>query len=243
MARPSTKFKERIKAFDDDYILLEHDGGYCLYDKRVSGKRSQHKYLGKFYISNGTNCRYAFRDDYYDSVDELVAAIEKYNETLPFDPDTYNPIFRKHVKVEYALDEYLAKLGFKHVWRHNGNDTLYRLSDPYGQTICDILYNVKEDTTEGSIRRPIIGYDSRWQEVPFTDMDTAIAAVNSIIAVYCGIVNAQLLNALNQLTHSRAALMLDKEFSFEKMDVIVEDSKQKTIAFLEEELRKLKETI
>lgn len=240
MARISTKLKERKNAFGDNYILIEHDGGYLLYDKTERGSHSQHQYLGKFYISNGTNCRYAFRDDYYDTVEELVSAIKEYNSTLPFDADTYNPIYRKHVKIEYALTEYLTRLGLKlSSFGHEG--TTYQLSDPYGQTICSIGYEVKEDTTEGRIVRNIIGQSSRWQEIPFTDMDSAIAAVNSTLSVYCVIINAQIFETLEKLTNARATQMLDKEFDYNTFSIIVKDNKQKSIEILEQELKRLKE--
>ena len=235
MARPEQKRKQMLEAFGERYQLIEHDGGWLLYDKEGYSTRANALYLGIFYISTD-NTRYSFRGDYYNTVDELIKATEAYNKTLPFDAEIYNPSYRKHCMVEMALHCYLKSLGFKMSWRR---DDIYYIEDPYGQRICAIQVEVKEDTTSGRISRLIPNSD-KWTDAPFTDLDSAIGAVNSILSMYCLSINAITMNVLNALTESRAAQVLDVTFDVKKLSAYKEDAKQKTIEHLEKELKRLK---
>ena len=75
MARPEKKRKQMLEAFGTRYQLIEHDGGWLLYDKKGHSTRANALYLGIFYISTD-NTRYSFRGDYYNTVDELIKAAE-----------------------------------------------------------------------------------------------------------------------------------------------------------------------
>lgn len=223
-----------LEAFGDRYLIFKHDGGWIVYDKERHSKRADILYLGIFYIS--TNNKYSFRGDYYNTVDELIKAMEEYNKTLPFDAEIYNPSYRKHCMIEMAVHDYLENLGFKMSWKR---DVAYYIEDAYGQSVCTIQVEVKEDTTTGRISRTIPNSD-KWTEAPFTDLDSAIGAVNSILAIYCLSINATTMNVLNGLTNARASHILDKTFDMKKMSVFTEDAKQKTIERLEAELKRLK---
>ena len=142
-----------LEAFGERYQLIEHDGGWLLYDKEGHSTRANALYIGLFYISTD-NTRYSFRGDYYYTVDELIQAMEDYNKTLPFDAEIYNPSYRKHYRVKMALHDYLEGLGFK--MSCGGYDgTIYYIEDAYKQRICTIHVEVKEDTTAGRISRLI----------------------------------------------------------------------------------------
>lgn len=237
MARPKQKREQMLEAFGKRYQLIEHDGGWLLYDKEGHSIRANALYLGLFYISTD-NTRYSFRGDYYNTVDKLIQAMEAYNKTLPFDAEIYNPSYRKHCMVEMALHDYLKSLGFKMSW--GGYDgTIYYIEDSYGQRICTIHVEVKEDTTSGRISRLIPNSD-KWTDAFFTDLDSAIGAVNSILSMYCLSINAITMNVLNALTESRASQVLDVTFDVKKMSAYKEDAKQKTIEHLEKELKRLK---
>ena len=106
-----SKDKILLDALGERYVVLEHDGGYCLYDKQRPAKRSNAKYIGKFYISSDKK-QYAFNDKYYKDVESLVKAMDDYNATLPFDADIYCPIFKNSYRIEIALHDYLESLGF-----------------------------------------------------------------------------------------------------------------------------------
>lgn len=245
MTRPTQKRKQMLEAFGERYHLIEHDGGWLLYDKEGHSKRANALYIGIFYISTD-NTRYSFRGDYYDTVDKLIQAMEAYNKTLPFDAEIYDPSYRKNWFVRTAFHDYMESIGFVRVDKRmlgQPDYDFYVLKDGDGQEICEIYITVKEDTTTGKVRRNIKNEDEgkvRWTESEFTDLDSAIGAVNSILSVYCLSINAITMNVLNALTESRASQVLDVTFDVKKLSAYTEDAKQKTIEHLEKELKRLK---
>lgn len=228
-----------IDAFDERYLIIPWDGGYCLYDKNRECKRANAMYIGKFYISTNGD-KYVFQDDRYDSIDTLIEAMDKYNATLPFAADVYDPTHRKNYMIEIAAYDYLTAIGFKHI--RNLHCDMYALSDVYGNHLCDIQIRTKFDSSKGKVLRRILTTDKEemWQEAPFVDLETAIGAINSIVAGYLSVVQAQLMNALKSLTTSRAALMVTKTLDIGTLSVYTEDANKQTIGFLEAELKRLK---
>jgi hypothetical protein len=233
------KDKVLLDALGERYDVIEHDGGYCLYDKERPAKRSMHKYIGMFFISTDKK-RYSFNDNYYKDVESLVKAMDDYNATLPFDTDIYCPIFKKSYRIEIALFDYLESLGFEREW---GGERRYFKNDCFGQCICDLTVQVEEGTTKGVIRRSIITSDEyriQFTDSPFTDLDSAIASVNTILATYVASVDAAAMDILNKITHSRSALLLDTTFDVRTLSKFTEDGRMKMIEVLEKELEQLK---
>lgn len=239
MARRN-KTKELLSAFGDRYITFENNGGYCLYDKETPSKRSNFTYLGKFYISTDKT-KYIFNDNPYDDVNSLILAMKEYNNTLPFSTDVYDPNYRKHCHIEYALHDYLASLGFKMDWEHM--EATYSLDDMYGDTICCITFEVKEDTTEGSVTK-IINRKDKYTlsriDIPFTDLDSAIGACNSLLSMYVLQLTSKTMSVLNNMTKSRASSILIKTFDMRTLTEYTENEKQHVIEYLEKELEQLK---
>ena len=232
-----------LDALGERYEVIEHDGGYCLYDKRRPAQRSNYKYIGKFYISSDKH-RYAFNDKYYKDVETMVKAMDEYNTTLPFDIDIYNPLFKNSYRIECALHDYLYSLGFAMEYgRGYKRERRFVLNDCYGQCICDLTVYVEENTTTGMIRRNILT-PNKDKEIntnsPFVNLDSAIASVNTILASYIASVNSVAMNVLNKLTHSRSALLLDTYFYTRTLSKFTEDGRQKMIEVLEKELAELK---
>lgn len=227
------KTKKLLQTFDKRYQVIEHDGGYILYDKEGKSNRANALYLGYFFISTDGN-KFSFNGEYYDTVDTLIEAMNAHNSTLPFDAEIYNPMYRKHCMIEMALHDYLKSLGLAWDFARRRYDII----DACGQPICNVSYDVKEDTTEGRVVRDI--RNGEWTEVPFTDLDSAIGAVNEILALYCISINATTMNVLNGLTSARTTQIFDKTFSLSTLSVYTEDAKQKTIEHLEKELKILK---
>lgn len=227
--------KKLITALGDKYSAIECGNWYCLYDKTQAGRQTVHPFIGKFSLTKD-NKRYVFNENTYDSVDALVVAMEEYNKTLPFSIENYNPLYRKHVFIELCLNEYLIGLGFESKFR--SYEALYVLNDAYGETVCRLVVNTKDDTTEGSITRSIS--ESRWQEVPFTDLESAIAACNTLISVHCALVDAKMVSVLHGLTNARANVLMNKVFDVKSLSIIASDAKAQAIAYLEEELKRLK---
>ena len=230
-----------VKALDEEtYWVYPCDGGYCLYDRRRKTERANALFLGRFYISTNGN-RYVFNNNYYDSSDEMVEAMDKYNETLPFSTDIYDPTMRKNYQIELAIHDYLIDIGFKKVpfnKRRTQYDQEYEISDSYGHHLITLSLHTEFDSSKGSLRR-LINTDT-FQEAPFNDLDSAVAAANSILAGYFTVVQAQMTNALNKLTSARAALVLDRHFDWKSLSLYSEEATQKVIESLELELKRLK---
>ena len=237
------KDKILLDALGERYEVLEHDGGYCLYDKERPAKRTKYKYIGKFYISSDKK-QYAFNDKYYKDAESMVKAMDDYNATLPFDADVYCPIFKNSYRIEIALHDYLESFGFTTERGVGGRyGARYIKNDCFGQCICDLTVWVKDGTTGGVITRNILTPDKDKMlatESPFEDLDSAIASVNTILATYAASVNAAAMNILNKITHSRSALLFDTTFDVRKMSKFVEDGRVKMIEVLERELKQLK---
>ena len=237
------KDKILLDALGERYEVLEHDGGYCLYDKERPAKRSNAKYIGRFYISSDKK-QYAFNDEYYKDVESLVASMDAYNATLPFDADIYCPIFKNSYRIEIALHDYLESLGFTTSLESGGRyGTRYIKNDCFGQCICDLNVWVKDETTEGVITRNILTPDKSKEfttDSPFDGLDSAIASVNTILATYVASIDAAAMNILNKITHSRSALLLDTTFDVRNLSKFVKDGRVKMIEVLEKELEQLK---
>lgn len=237
------KDKILLDALGERYEVLEHDGGYCLYDKERPAKRTKYKYIGKFYISSDKK-QYAFNDKYYKDVESLVKAMDDYNATLPFDADIYCPMFKNSFRIEIALYDYLESLGFtteRGIALRSG--TRYIKNDCFGQCICDLNVWVKDGTTGGVITRNILTPDESKEfttDSPFDGLDSAIASVNTILSTYVASINAAAMNILNKITHSRSALLFDTTFDVRNLSKFVEDGRKKMVEVLEKELEQLK---
>ena len=230
--------RKLLKLFSNNYTTIENDGGFCLYDRYC--KRGNAKFLGKFYISTDGK-KFVFNEEEYDTVESLVKAMDDYYSTMPFDSEIYNPLYRKNFRVEMALHDYLLSLGFKMSW--DSRLSCYYLEDVYSQKICEVSFDVKDDTTVGVVTKYILADDNsknRSIKVPFDSLDSAIGAVNSILGTYCLALNAQMIKLLDSLTSSRATTMLDVTFNLTELKQTVDDAKANMIKHLEEELEKLK---
>lgn len=228
-----------IDAFGERYLIIPWDGGYCLYDYQRECKRANAMFIGQFYISSNGD-KYVFRSERYDSIDTLIEAMDKYNATLPFAADIYDPSYRKNYRIELACYDYLTALGFK---KENAiRADRYSFSDVYGHHLCDIELRTEMDSSNGKVLRRISTTEKQemWQEAPFIDLETAIGAINSIVAGYLAVVQSQLMNALKSLTTARAALMITNTFDVGTLSVYTEDARKQTIEYLETELKRLK---
>lgn len=231
--------KQLLDAFGKRYTTIEHDGGWCLYDSERPARRSNSKYIGKFYLSTNKD-KYSFNDAYYDDVESLVRAMDEYNSTLPFDAEIYNPLFKSSYRLECAMYDYLTMLGFK---QEGYSNSKYALYDCYDHLLCDLEVQITDGTTTGTVIRHVNRANSMQlvtTESPFTDLDSAIASVNAILATYMAAVGAQATNILGKITTSRSALMLDRTFDVRTLSVYTAESKDKMIRVLETELKQLK---
>lgn len=236
--RISQKKKTLLEAFGNRFTTLEHDGGYLLLDKEAPAHLTQQsygKYIGKVYLSTDADY-YVYHDVRYKTIEDLLKAINEYNATLPFDIEIYNPSFIPSFRIEAGVHEYLKSLGFMHEW---GQDA-YTLKDLYGTIISQIIFEVDRDTCEGKVTRLI--NSNRWQDAEFKDLDSAVAAVNSLVSVHLSCLQIQTMNSLKALTSSRTAKILDHKLINNGMVEYVTNAKEEAIAYLEQELQRLKES-
>lgn len=239
MAR--TKQKKLISDFSDNFWIIENNGGYCLYDKSRYCKRANAQYLGKFYINNNGD-KYVFNDDFYNTIPELIEAMDKYNATLPFSPEIYDPNYRKNYQIEMAVHDYLTSLGFKKINKRGVYRDIYELYDVFEQKICAVEIETVEDTTKGVMKRHVFQSESSYRliEVPFNDLDSAIGACNSLISTYSTMLNVQMLNVFKTMTEARCSIMLDNTFNLKTFSIDTKDARQQAIEYLEKELKRLK---
>lgn len=76
---------------------------YYLFDKEG--------YLGEFSIAN--NGMLEFNLVKYDTTEQLIGAIRKYNSMLPWPPDSYCPLYTEEYRTDCRIDYFLKNLGFK----------------------------------------------------------------------------------------------------------------------------------
>ena len=220
-----TKFPE------DVYKLTPWDDGYLIYDKTRSTKRSVWKYLGFIKLSNN---KYIFNNKEYSDPVNLIKGVEEYNTTLPFDPDIYNPMCRNNYRIEMATDDYLTSLGFK-----RGDDGTYILESPTNKTICKVNVKVDFDTTKGSVTKTL--KDFSFIECEFNDLDSAIGAINSVVASDLLITQSVITRALDKMNSNRSNKITKTNIDFTTLSVVSTDFKQKLVGLLEDEIKKLKE--
>lgn len=231
--------KKLIKLFENypQYSVLEYAGGYCLYDKTQKGIQTNSMYIGYFVLTSD-NKKYMFNGKVYSDIPSLVSGFNAYNETLPFNHEFYNPIYRVNYFIELCIHEYLTKIGMQCV-RENLSDT-YVKKDMYGQDICKIMVDVEEDTTRGKITRNIINAQT-WTEIEFNDLTSAIAACNTLISTSCISVCSSIMDMLSNMTTDRTNEAINKvSLDLNSLNVYVEDERKKIIEVLEKELKKLK---
>lgn len=228
----NSKKKTLLKQFSERYTIIEHNGGYLLYDKEGKARRAQQLFKGLFYLSSGGNS-YVFNEEYYSTPEELVQAMEEWAKTLPFDAELYNPVFKKSYMIECALHDYLTSLGFVH-----NRNAIYTLSDIEGKELCTIDYKVDDGKTSGVVAKHIAV--NRWQDAKFTDLDSAIGACDTLLATYFVSVNSTVSNMFSKMTSHRVSAFFTHTFDIGTLSIYSEDAKQKAIERLEKELKLLK---
>lgn len=228
------KKKALLTRFGERYTCIEHDGGYLLYDKEGKAKRAQQLFKGHFYLSSDGN-KYVFQEEYYDTPEALIQAMDEWARTLPFDAEIYNPMYKKSYRIECAVHDYLESLGFT----LNSSKKEYVLSDHAGKELCSIECEVEDGRTSGTVTRSIS--EDSWQDAKFTDLDSAIGACNTLLSTYCLMVNAKVATLMSKMTTHRVSSFFHHTFDMKALSVYSEDAKRKAIEQLEAELKRLKE--
>ena len=226
--------KTLLGNFPDRYVLTDYQGGYCLYDKERKAPRSRYKYLGLIYLSIEDK-GYVFEKEVYKDIKSLIDAIDKYNSNLPFDTDIYNPIYKASYRIQMAVHDYLESLNFKS--DPYSSEIVYFLEDSYNQKIFTIHVWVNENCS-GRVFQTI--NNNSQLECTFTDLWSAIGAINTIVGSYLIAFQSILAKPLKLLTSSRVNIS-EVGINWHTLEPYSSDVTDKTIELLQSEIDKLKQ--
>lgn len=230
--------KQMITALEDRYNIIRWEGDYLLYDRNREARYSNNgAFVAKIQLNNG---KYVFNNQVYTEAEKLIEAIDTYVETLPFNSEFYDPIYRKHVKIQLCCREYLEKLGYTHSNELIINGDIYDYIDPLtSKPLFSIEICMDEDSTSGRVVKHIS--TARWSEIEFSDLDSAIAAINSMLAPYLMVTASIALKTLALMNNSRTENdITDKEVNISAFRVNTSNMRGKLIEALEKELCELK---
>ena len=233
--------KKLLQNLKDRYTVLEWDGGYSLYDARKEDRGTTNG-IGPFvaFITIGsTATTYQYNGHIYHTVEKLEKAIDSYITTLPFGYWNYDPTYRESYFIQRCVDEYMKKLGFSQVteWGRIPNDgTLYELKGFYGEVVSELWFNIKWDSSKGTVVKSLGGW--KWVESEFDGLEEAIASINSILLPECLTKGAVMSHTLENMTDARTDTSLTGITS--QLEVYKANMKQATIDRLEKELTRLK---
>lgn len=228
-----------IKAFDENrYWVISWDGGFCLYDKETPCNRANAAFMGKFYINNNGD-KYVFNENYYKTVPELIDAMELWLKAQPFDRTVYDPTYRIHIRLYYAIYDYLIGLGFKKAKQIGyRNEDIFVFNDCYGNELYKIYIKIEDDSTKGEVTRYM--QNSTWEDCSFDDYDSAFAAINSMLVTFFMTLGGAISNMFDKMTSNRANNVIVHHFDVKTMTEYTANTKKATIEMLEKELEELK---
>lgn len=93
--------------------------GYSVLDRPTKSSPNEnitlykdHKFVARVRYTKNKGGRIKFGKNLYSDTDELLAAINRTNEKLPFPADTYNPMLVDEYRREARADDTLRKFGF-----------------------------------------------------------------------------------------------------------------------------------
>lgn len=230
--------KKMLEALEPKYSILKWENGYNLYD---NNRKAQYCNGGAFVahieIDNGN---YIYQGNKYNNVEDLTNAIESYIVTLPFNHEFYDPVYNKTYFVEMCCNEYLNKLGFTRTRDLTKDFNTYEYKNPLlGDTLFKLRVVIDDrDKTTGKIYQNIT--DFKWIEVPFKDLESAIGAINSIVAqnAFIGATSSlKILSGINDMRSDDIVNMVNVSSVFRTSTT---DMQEQLIPLLEKELAILK---
>ena len=228
--------KNLLSAFGDRYRVNEYKGSYILYDKEGHARRETMLFLGQFYLTDIKD-GYIFNDKVYDTTEDLIDAMKAWGETLPFDVELYNPIYKPSYRIECGIHDYFESMGFETDWQHRYKT--FVLKDGYGKDICSFIFNIDEDTAKGDVVFKIS--DGKWIQSEFTDLESAVGAVNTMIAPYCALLQSKFTQVFSKMTKARINSLSTVKIDWSQLQCSSTNSIDSTIEMLENEIKLLKE--
>lgn len=107
---PRITKKSLTKALDDKGFILSPCIAKCEAGDMRLYKKDDHTFYATINFVGG---KLRFNGHEYDSVDAMLGAIDKYNGTLEFKPDTYNPDYTAEAVTDMRLNAAIRKCGYK----------------------------------------------------------------------------------------------------------------------------------
>jgi hypothetical protein len=103
-----------LKSIKEYYTVSKFEtDSYLLYDPTQQG-RLKHKYIGTIYAVRQKNKIVGFRvnEKVCKDIWSLKTELTNYADSLPFNIDFYNPVFKKGCFEEMVVKDYMYNLGF-----------------------------------------------------------------------------------------------------------------------------------
>ena len=230
---------EKIREDKKKFTCFEHkDGIYSLFENTPSLHQNV-TYLGEFTIHSNKK-DFVYNGERYVSLWSMADAMKEDLEKLPHDPAVYDPNLRLSWRITLAISDYLQSIGLQPI--ENTNDE-YAFLDPSGCIIFTVSFEVKEDDSGKGVVRRFSSNNATYGRAEFEDLDSAIAACNSLIASFTAGIVALGNETLSKMTEARANKFFEytiKENNLSNISILVTDLKKKTIEMLERELKLLK---
>lgn len=237
----------KVQDLKDAYYVVKLDGRYDLYNKDPkSGHKSCHKYLGSVKYDSRTQ-KVLFNDVRYSTIEELDNALKEWEKSLPFSVECYNPMFNEKHRTECCITEYLQGIGFEDKGYDGFTKSLMFIlnhCNPYfsKQVAVEMLVDVDDSGKNGSISLHHQS-SSSFVQSDFDGLEDAIATINSLVEPLLLCNASEMIAKHSKMTKQRKKTNLGEvvTVNFRALQTFSEDLKAKTIAALEEALKRLKE--
>lgn len=240
---------EILKVLNESYFVCKaYNGEKGEYDVYANDDKCGRQFVCRVIVSNTAKKSVIYNGAKYTNTDKLINDVKKFNDSLFFPADCYDPNLRKSYKEEQKINWYLTKvLKMKHGSWEDGVRDKYVMQNVYGDPILTISYRMdynyednEENTGSGLIYRGLNG--GSFISQAFKDAKEAVNIINTIIGVE-SIVNLN--NSMEALTNLKGGFDDMKNVKVETIETVLygggQKYKDKVIPILENLLKKLKE--
>lgn len=163
------------KDLQERYNIIGHNKDVSLYRKRGEYTYGI-GYCGNISLKNG---KAIFNGAQYTQIESLDEALRKWEKSLPYPVDTYNPLMRESARIEQRVTWYLTeKMGFKHP-RENWKDEYIKNIGPN----CRLKFALERSRDDfDDIKIQIVSeYGGAFFRYEFDNAESGIAAISTII--------------------------------------------------------------
>lgn len=209
------------------------DKTWCLYDSNTKG------FLAKFTIDRVG--KLWFNGVAYKNASELLEAVSKYNSTLYFPSDTYNPDYRKEAVDEMRLHATMRESGLK-MSKLGGysKSGAYELVDDMGAKFATVRSGVAENRSFANLVLSENSWIPLKDDTAPLDEDSCKAIKSYLAATYMYHISV-LVNAMGEMGElSRLDDIKVKTLDPKRLTVETSSAKDTIVRMLEDTLSRLK---